>query len=189
MTLLRDVRQDLAYAVRLLSRNPGFTFVAILTIALGIGVNTTLFSVFNAVALKPLPVAQPDQVVRMKRWFETGSQGDIQYSFSYPEFIQVRDHNEAFSSAVASSSTISVMAALSEAAADVEKLQGQLVSANYFSALGVDPELGRTFQIDEDRGPGASPVLVLSHAFWQRRFNSDAQVIGEPSGLTVRSSP
>jgi hypothetical protein len=77
-----------------------------LTIALGIGVNTTLFSIFNAVALKPLPIAQPDQVVRMKRWFETGSQGDIQYSFSYPEFIHVRNYNETFSSVVAASSMI-----------------------------------------------------------------------------------
>src|SRR5262245_14706933 len=78
MTTFHDVGQDLAYAVRILSRNPGFTLVAILTIALGIGVNTTLFSIVNAVALKPLPVAQPDEVVRLKRWFETGSQGDIQ---------------------------------------------------------------------------------------------------------------
>jgi len=182
MTPFHDVRQDLAYAIRILSRNPGFTLAAILTIALGIGVNTTLFSIFNAVALKPLPVAQPDQVVRMKRWFETGSQGDIQYSFSYPEFTHVRDHNETFSSVIASSSIISVMATLADASggrpADSERLQVQLVSANYFSALGVSTELGRTFLIDEDRVPGASPVLLLSHAFWQRRFNGDTKVIG-----------
>jgi hypothetical protein len=91
VTLFHDVRQDLGYAVRILSRKPAFTLAAILTIALGITVNTTLFSIFNAVALKPLPVAEPDQVVRMKRWFETGSQGDVQYLFSYPEFTNLRD--------------------------------------------------------------------------------------------------
>src|SRR5215471_11133933 len=154
MTVFHDVRQDFAYAVRILSRNPGFTLIAILTIALGIGVNTTMFSIFNAVALKPLPVDQPDQIVRLKRWFETGSQGDIQYSFSYPEFTHLRDHNETFSSVVASSSMISIFATFGHGSADTEKLQGQLVSANYFSAFGVGTELGRTFLNGEDRAPG-----------------------------------
>ena len=179
VTLFHDVRQDLGYAVRILSRKPAFTLAAILTIALGISVNTTLFSIFNAVALKPLPVAEPDQVVRMKRWFETGSQGDVQYLFSYPEFTNLRDHNNTFSSVVASSSMISVMGTLGAGSADAEKVQGQLVSANYFSTLGVNAELGRTFLADEDRVPGSSPVLALSHAFWQRRLKGDPQVIGK----------
>jgi macrolide transport system ATP-binding/permease protein len=182
MIRFRDVPQDLAYAIRVMSRNPGFTLTAILTIALGIGVNTTLFSIFNAVALKPLPVAEPNEVVRMKRWFETGSQGDIQYSFSYPEFIHVRDRNETFSSVVASSSIIPVMATLAAASGvrtpEAERVQVQLASANYFTALGIDAQFGRTFQVDEDRVDGGSPVLVVSHAFWQQRFNGDRNVLG-----------
>jgi hypothetical protein len=182
VTVLRDLGQDLRYAVRVLSRNSGFTLAAILTIAFGIGVNMTLFSLFNAIALKPLPVVQPDQVVRMKRWFETGSQGDIQYSFSYPEFTHIRDHNETFSSITASSSIIPIMGIIADGSAgrpvDSEKLQIQLVSANYFSTLGINAELGRTFLVNEDRVLEGSPVLVLSHAFWKRRFNADSNVIG-----------
>jgi hypothetical protein len=182
MAFFHDVRQDFRYAMRVLSRNSGFTLAAILTIAFAIGVNTTVFSIFNAVALKPLPITHPDQVVRMKRWFETGSQGDTQYSFSYPEFTHIRDHNETFSSITASSSIIPIMALVAYGSAsrppDSERLQIQLVSANYFSALGINAELGRTFLANEDRVPGGSPFLVLSHVFWQRRFNSDSNVIG-----------
>jgi hypothetical protein len=182
MAFFADLRQDLRYALRVLSRDSGYTLVGILTIALGTGVSTAMFSIFNAVALKPLPVAQADQVVRLKRWFQNGSQGDIQYSFSYPEFTHIRDRSEIFSSVVASSSMIPVMAVVADASAgrpaDPERLQIQLVSANYFSSLGLAPELGRTFLGDEDRVPGASPVLVLSHASWQRRFNGDSNVIG-----------
>src|SRR5689334_12516413 len=171
MTPLLDVRQDLAYSIRLLARNPGFALAAILTIALGIGVNATLFSIFNAVALKPLPIAQPDQVVRVKRWFDTGSRGDSQYAFSFPEYTNLRDQNRVFADVVVSSSIVPVLV-------DSERLQGQLVSANYFSGLGIRAELGRTFAKDEDRTPGANSVLVLSHSFWKRQFNEDAQAIG-----------
>lgn len=181
MTFLHDLGQDLRYAARVLSRNSGFTLAAILTIALGIGVNVTLFSLFNAVALKALPVAEPDQVVRLKRWFETGSTGDLQYSFSYPEFAHVRDNSEAFSVLTASSSVIPVMGSVADGSAgraiDSERLQMQFVSPDYFSAMGIQAELGRTFLV-EDRREQESSVLVLSHAFWTRRFNADPNVIG-----------
>src|SRR5262245_46791810 len=114
MTFVGDFRQDFRYATRVLSRKPGFTLAAVLTIALGIGVNTTLFSIYNSVALKPLPVADPDHVIRMKRWFATGSLGDVQYFFSYPEYAYVRDHNSVFETVVASSWMTPVMMTIPE---------------------------------------------------------------------------
>jgi predicted permease len=187
MTLIRDFRQDVRYAFRMLGRKPGFTIVAVLAIALGIGVNTALFSIYNSVALKLIPVKDPGQVVRLKRWFQNGSLGDLQYYFSYPEYVYLRDHNDVFANMVAVSSMTSILASISEpgkpAAADSEKLQGQLVSANYFEAFGIAPELGRTFMAGEDRAPGGNPFLILSHAFWKRRFHGDHQIVGR----TVRT--
>jgi predicted permease len=186
MSLLKDFRLDVRYALRMLGRKPGFTLVAVLAIALGIGLNTALFSIYNSVALKLIPVKDAGQVVRLKRWFQNGSLGDLQYYFSYPEYVYLRDHNAVFADMVAVSSMTSILASVPEAGkapADSEKLQGQLVSANYFAALGIGAELGRTFLAEEDRAPGASPFLILSHSFWQRRFHGDPQIVGR----TVRT--
>ena len=100
---LEQFAQDLRHAARSLSRAPGFALLAILTLALGVGVNTTLFTAYNAVALRPLPVADPDRVVRLERWFETTIQRDIQYAFSYPEYMYCRDNSGMFASMVAGS--------------------------------------------------------------------------------------
>jgi hypothetical protein len=148
---------DLRYAVRTLRHSPGFTAVAVLTLALGIGVNTTLFSAFNAVALKPLPVADPSNVVRLERWFEPAMHGNIQYGFSYPEYLYFRGHAGAFASLVASSWPFGVDG-------ETSKVLGQTVSGNYFSALGIVPALGRTFLPEEDSAPGANPVLIVKEA-------------------------
>src|SRR5579863_4951591 len=121
---------DLKYAARTLRANPGFTVVAALTLTLGIGVTTTVFTAYNAVALKTLPVADPGSVVRLERWFER-SRGDIQYAFSYLEYKYCRDHNDVFTGLVATSFPVQVIAD------GADKLQGQLVSANYFADLGV----------------------------------------------------
>lgn len=163
---------DLKYGARTLRANPGFTLIAFLTLTLGIGVVTTVFTAYNAVALKPLPVADPNRVVRLERWFESGSHHDMQYAFSYPEYEYCRDRNDVFASLVVTSFPVQV------AADGVEKLQGQLVSANYFAGMGVPAIVGRTFLPEEDRTPGGNPVLVLSHSFWQRRFHGDPQIPG-----------
>src|SRR5262245_40234859 len=163
---LEQAWQDLHHASRSLAKNPGFTLVAVITLSLGIGVNTALFTAYNALALKPLPVSNPNEVVRIKRWFDSGAHGDVQYSFSYPEYVYCRDRNDVFSSLVASSWPQPVLA-------ESERLIGQLVSANYFADLGIGARLGRTFLPEEDRIPGANPVIVLSYLFWQRRFNGD----------------
>jgi predicted permease len=176
-TILRDLR----YAARMLRKSPGFTLVAILTLALGIGVNTTLFTAFDAVALKPLPVRNPDNVVRMERWFASGSQGNGQYMFSYPEYLDYRDHNRVFSSLVAASWLFTALAELpgENGATPAGKLTGQLVSENYFADFGVNPMLGRTFLPDENRTPGTHPVVVLSYPFWRVQCNRDPQILGK----------
>ena len=163
---------DLKYGARMLRANPGFTLIAVLTLTLGIGVVTTVFTAYNAVALKPLPVADPSQVVRLERWFASGSRGDVQYGFSYPEYLYCRDRNDVFTSLVAASGSHAVVAD------EGVKLAGQLVTANYFTDLGVPAQIGRTFLPEEDRAPGGNPVMVLSNAFWERRFHGDREVTG-----------
>ena len=170
--------QDIRHACRALGRTPGFTLVAVVTLALGIGVNTTIFSAYDAVALKPLPVADAKRVVRLERWFESRSLGDIQYDFSYPEYMYCRDHQDVFSDLIASSSPFRVLASMPGDGNELRTLQGQIVSGDYFSGLGIGARIGRTFGPEEDRAPGANPALVLSYAFWQRGFRGDSQVLG-----------
>jgi predicted permease len=136
-------------------------------LTLGIGVTTTVFTAYNAIALKPLPVADPASVVRLERWFETGYRGEIQYAFSYPEYQYCRDRNDVFISLVAAGFPLAVIAD------GVDKLQGQLVSTNYFTDLGVSARVGRTFLPEE-----VGPVMVISHSFWERRFHSDPGIVG-----------
>jgi predicted permease len=167
---LERLAADLMFAVRTMRRNPGFTAVAVVTLALGIGVNTTLFTAFNAVVLKSLPVADPSGLYRLERWFEKGGQGNIQYAFSYPEFAYLREHNRSLSAAVAASWLVSASADWGGSAAP-EGIQGQLVSENYFPAMGVGPVLGPGLS-------GGNPTIVLSHSYWRRRLNSDASVTG-----------
>jgi macrolide transport system ATP-binding/permease protein len=162
---------DLKYAARVLLATPGFTLIATLTLTLGVSAVTTVFTAYDAVALKPLPVADPSQVVRLERWF-ANSRGDIQYLFSYPEYLYCRDRNDVFAGLVAASGVHAV------AADDTDKLAGELVTANYFTDLGVPAQIGRTFLPGEDRAPGGNPVTVLSNAFWERRFHDDREVAG-----------
>jgi hypothetical protein len=149
---MRTLTQDLRYGLRILAKNPGFTAVAVLTLALGIGVNATLFTAFNAVALKLLPVREPNRVVRLVRTLASGSAGDVQYAFSCPEYVHYRDHNHVFSGLIAASWPVKVFAMLpgeartgSRTFAEPEGIQGQLVSANYFAVLGISAVTGRTF--------------------------------------------
>jgi predicted permease len=170
LNLVENLIKDLRYAVRRIGHNPVFTIAAVLTIALGIGVNTALFSVYNAAALRPLPISQPDEVVRAERWLENGSRGDIQYQFSFGEFASVRSSN-SFTGVAAASELTPVIAELG-------KVQVQLVSANYFDVLGINTQIGRTFLPEEDRSPGGNPVVVLSHSFWTKAFGGDPEIIG-----------
>lgn len=174
---LEQLWQDLRHACRALARSPGFTLLAVIALALGIGVNTTLFSTYNAVALKPLPVADPDRVVRFERWVESRGLGNFQYAFSYPEYVYCRDHSDQFASLVAASWVFS-SAASAPGSSATEPRTGQLVTANYFQDLGIPLRMGRGFLPDEDRTSGGNPVAVISYRFWQRDFSGDPRVLG-----------
>jgi predicted permease len=178
--------QDLRFGVRMLLKNPVFTVVAALTLALGIGVNTALFTLFNAVALRPLPVKDPDRVVKVYRK-ELGKSGrEVAGSnsmLSYPEFTGFRDNTQVFSGLTAYAENTPLTLGVDE----LEAIQGLLVAENYFSTLGAEMALGRAFAPEECRTPGASPVAVLSHRFWQRRFGADAGLIGKT--ITLNRHP
>jgi putative ABC transport system permease protein len=161
-TLLKDLR----YAVRSLVKRPSFTLVAVLTLALGIGINTTVFSLANSVFLRQLPVASPQNLA----WIFSNRQNPS----SYPDFLEYQQQTELFDGVLAYEWVSLNLGSNGQA----ERVEGALVTGNYFDVLGVKPELGRTFLVDEDKTPGASPVAVISHNLWQRRFNSDANVVG-----------
>src|SRR5207249_6033747 len=136
--------QDLRFAARMLPKCPGFTIVAVLTLTLGIAANTTIFSAFDSVALKPLPVKDAHDVVRLQRWFASGAMGDVQYDFSYPEYLYYRSQNHAFLGLIAASWARQALATApsgsetgSTAPHELLPLQCQLVSENYFSVLGI----------------------------------------------------
>jgi hypothetical protein len=179
---LETLGQDVRYGFRQLRRNPGFTIIAVLTLALGIGVDTTLFTAFDAVALKPLPVADSRNVFRLVRTLASGAQGDVQYGFSYSEFVQYRKSN-SLSGLIAASWPVSLSAVLPGTArngsvtfGEPQAVHAQFVSWNYFAVLGALPALGRTFLSEENRQPA---VAVLSFPFWQKRFNSDPAILGK----------
>jgi hypothetical protein len=183
--LEEEMFQDLRFGVRMLLKNPGFTVVAVLTLALGIGVNTALFSLFNGFALRPLPVKDPDQIVKVYRKELGEASRDVSGSpsmFSYPEYTGHRDNTRSFSGLTAYADT-----SLTLGAAEAEAIKGQLVTDNYFSTLGTEMALGRAFAPEECRTPGAAPVIVLSHRFWQRRFGADASLIGKT--ITLNRQP
>ncbi len=174
--------KDLRYGLANLRRNPGFTATAVIALALGIGVNATVFSIYNAVALRPLPVADPDRVVRVERWFASHGLGNAQYNFAYTEYQYLREHSSVFTDVVAAKSQITVLAlpvgAASEERTAPERVNGYAVSSNYFSGLGVKALIGRTFVPDEDRVPGANPVVVLDYRYWQRTYHGDPNIPG-----------
>src|SRR6266699_1691649 len=177
--------QDLRFGLRMLRKSPGFTLVAVLTLALGVGVNTSVFSAFDSVALKPLPVKDAHDVVRLQRWFASGAMGDVQYDFSYPEYLYYRSQNHAFLGLIAASWPRQALATApsgsetgSKAPHELLPLQCQLVSENYFSVLGIRMEFGQAFAGGEERAPGSNPVIVLSYPYWRGQLNGDREVIG-----------
>jgi predicted permease len=164
-----DLLLDLRYGLRVLRKSPGFTAVAVLSLALGIGANTAIFSVLDALVLKPLPVSHPEQLVLIKRAEETVRSSNWLYK---PFFESYRDLSEAFSgvSAVREIDRFNVMIDGPGGGLDTAKVRIGLVSGNYFSTLGVNAAVGRTLTADDDRVPGGHPVAVISYAYWKRTF-------------------
>ena len=172
LPLLEHLMQDLRYAVRTLRKNPGFASTAILTLALGIGANAAMFSFADATAFRPPDVPRPAELVRLFTTTKT-----VPYdTLSYPDYLDYRARTQSLSGLVAYST---LRMAMSRGRDEVPQLLGgAVVSGNYFSMLGVEPALGRGFRDDEDRVPGANPVVVISHGVWERYFHSDPSVIG-----------
>ena len=175
---MRALLQDVRYGLRVLRKRPGFTAVAVLALALGIGANTAIFSVVEAVLLRPLPYDRPEQLVWM---FEDAPDVPNRW-VSYPNFLDWRARSRSFEAM----STIRGWAlTLTGAGGGPESLNARMVSAEYFDVMRARPLLGRGFLLEEDR-PGGPPVTVLSHGFWQRRFGGDEAVIGQTLTLDGR---
>src|SRR5215213_10288737 len=176
---MENLIKDIRYGVRMLTKNPGVTLVAILTLALGIGANTAIFSGVSAFLMRPLSVPNPNELVRPQ---EISDDRGITDEMSYPDFLDYRNQSTSFTG-LAAEDMVQV-AIDSENQNDV--IWGQVVSANYFDVLQVTPAVGRGFLPDEDKTVGANPVVMLSHSFWQRRLGSDPNIVGKVVQLNNR---
>src|SRR5207237_705820 len=168
---------DLKFAFRQLLKNPGFTTVAVLTLALGIGANTAIFTIINTVLLRSLPVKNPDELVQVVL---TSGSPKPDYSFSYPFYERLSENAHTLSGLFAAGGVGQKdrLVVPNGGDAEVEFVRAQPVSGNFFSVLGVTTLLGRTITDVDDRPGNAQAVAVISHNFWQRRFGGDVSVIG-----------
>jgi macrolide transport system ATP-binding/permease protein len=171
--------KDILYGIRMLTKNPGVTLVAVITLGLGIGANTAIFSAVSAFILRPLSVPQAGELIRP---IEITEDRELTDEFSYPDFLNYREQSTSF--AGLSAEDMVQVAIDTENQNDV--IWGQVVSANYFDVLQVKPVLGRTFAADEDKTAGANAVVVFSNALWQERFGSDPNIVGKTVRLNNR---
>ena len=174
-TLLADVR----YALNWLARSPGFTAVAVLSLAIGIGFNTALFSAGDALLLRPLPVVEPERLVDV---YTQGEDGDKYATSSYPDYVDFRDRNAVFSGLLGYSPSIAAV----KTGERSRMALGEVVTGNYFQVLGVGAALGRTLLPDDDR-PGAPRAAVIAHRVWQREYARDPEIVGRT--LLVHGQP
>ena len=174
--LFETLWQDMRFSFRMLRKHPAFTVVALLTLTLGIGANTAIFSIVNAVLLRPFPYEAPEQLV-IPGESKTGTRGGR--SLTYPNFADWKDDRKVFASAsvVRSNENYNITGA-----GEPERLIGRLVSAGFLTTLGVPPLLGRDFVTEDDR-PGATPTVILSYGLWTRRFGNDPNIIGKQATL------
>jgi predicted permease len=173
---IEDLVHDTRYGLRMLRKNPGFTAVAVLTLALGIGANTAIFTLLHAALWRPMPVKNPEEIHHLLR---ASTSGDFagEYSISYPLFQQFRTVAQQWSEVLATSKIGQRKFGLTSLVP--ERITGEAVSSNFFSVLGVSPALGRLFEPRDDSILGGNHVAVLSDAFWKRRFQSDPTVLGK----------
>jgi putative ABC transport system permease protein len=185
--MLTGITQDFRYALRQLGKAPGFAAVAIITLALGIGANTAIFSLLDQALLRSLPVKDADRLVILQFAGSfrghTSSRTDDSFYFSYPMYKDLRDHNSVFSGLIATDWTRVGVQWNNQP----ELVTAELVSGNYFDVLGVRPALGRVLVAADDVVPDANPVVVLSFSYWQRRFGSDPSIVNQ--SLVVNGRP
>ncbi len=179
--------QDIRYAVRMLIKNPGFSAIAILSLALGIGANTTIFTVVNAILLHPLPVKNISRLVEMDT-VDTKTRvtqaNATKLGMSYPNYQDYARENEVFSGL---SCIVGPLPLTWSGSEEPKQVLGQMVTANYFDVLGLTPAKGRFFLPDEDSKPGGNNVAVLSHSLWVNKFGSDPNIVGKI--LTLNATP
>jgi predicted permease len=168
---MRTLLNDLRYGAKMLWKSKGVTIVAVISLAIGIGANSAIFSLVNSILLRPRPVSQPEQLVDLYV-----GEGEQPYqATSYPSYLELRDRNDVLSGLAA----YSIQQFKFGDANEVEQIWGEAVSGNYFDVLGVPAQKGRTFFADEDLVSRRNPVAVVSHSLWQRRFNSDPDLAGK----------
>ena len=167
---------DLRYALKMLLKSKGLTFIAIVSLAVGIGANSVIFSIVNSVLFRPRPVTRPEELVEL--YVSEGEQQPYMAT-SYPSYLELRARNEVLTDLAA----YSIRQFKLGGANEVEQIWGEVVSGNYFDVLGVGPQKGRTFSPDEDRVPRQNPVAIISHGLWQRRFHADPDLVGKTISL------
>src|SRR5713101_575437 len=184
---MTGILQDVLYGLRLLRKSPAFTIVAVLTLALGIGANTAIYTLLDQALLRSLPVKEPNRLTVLRfLGDDTGSthaRGESNLVFSYPMYRDLRDHNSVFSGLIATDWTQVGVQWRNQP----ELVAAELVSGNYFDVLGVQPALGRGLVASDDLVADANPVVVLSFSYWQRRFGSDPAVVNQ--SLLVNGRP
>ena len=172
--------QDIRYGIRVLRKNPGFAFVAALILALGIGANTTIFSMLKGVILRPLPgVPHSDQIVDINMY----SRGGTPWPVSYPDYKDMRDRNTVFA-ALAAETLQTVNVTINR---KPERVWGELITGNMFEMLGLKAERGRLLAPDDDGAPGANPVVVIGYGFWKSRFGGDPEIAGKSMRVGQRT--
>src|SRR3954465_9193613 len=180
---MNELKMDLRFALRTFAKTPGFTLVVLLTLALGIGANTAIFSLMDQLLLRSLPVKSPSELILLDGPGAYQGRTFNNQTFSYPMYKDFRDENQVFSGLLARFPTAMTMAWKGQS----DRVQGDLVTGNYFEVLGVPAAIGRVFNASDDRVPGAHPVAVLSYGFWQRRFGGDPTVLNQT--ITVNGHP
>jgi predicted permease len=169
---MSNLLQDCKYGLRMLRKSPGFAAIAVLTLALGIGANTTIFSWINSTLLNPVPgLTRPDEVVSLT----LSKPGENPFPFSYPDLEAMRDGQQSFTGIAA----CGFMQVSLKGKTKAERIWGMVTSANYFDVLGVRPILGRGFLPEEDKKPGGAPVAVISYRLWQSHFAANPNIVGQ----------
>ncbi|MEK6408960.1 MAG: ABC transporter permease [Acidobacteriota bacterium] len=176
---MHNFLQDIRYGLRVMLKNPGFTIVAVVTLALGLGANTAMFSLADQILLRLLPVEKPEELVVLRspgpKQGRVSSDGDGAASLSYPLYKELRDKNNVFAGLLARFAVSLSVAGEGQ----TERANGELVSGNYFDVLGVRPALGRVFTQDDDRVAGEGQVIVLSHGYWTRHFGANPGILNK----------
>ena len=172
--------QDVRYGVRVLGKNPGFTTIAILMLALGIGANSGIFSVLRQILLQPLPVPRPNELVLLyapgyRSGHVNSDEDDGSVSFSYPMYTELRDRNTVFAGLAAKADFPVIVAFPGQ----TERASAELVSGNYFETLGVHAALGRVLLPSDTMAPGSNPVVALNYGYWKKRFGGNPGVLNQ----------